>query len=1153
MTKSVFRTTLILTLLISAANFCCGVNADEAHDQKLLAIKKQVLATRTEARARKLELEDAGIKLGDWQRIGPFRNQPPLINWMDNVASSFDFEYDVEKDRGVDDNVSQLKKTYPAPNFPATPSATRKWTSHPAWIDGYYQELPRGPAPSAGESQFLYRTITVNKPVTVSMDLIIRAPESDRRMGERGMEHWRRSGRYWWSLNGEEQQRWEGHRDMPPPKDVTLRAGTNHLFVKLTNNRHAYGFAFSIKGLHPALRHEKGFEGLWRPLQSDVAGDLPYYSQHKGPPPTLNDEERYRSALRRMLALKFHPEPMPGVEHAARDSQGRIVPAIEKALERYPTSDAGDRHRGRLARAEQRVKPLLEKLMTSSKPMFNEVIAAAAAIDQMWDDSIADLPPLLYLERETYNHDALQFTNSGTRNARIRTFDPRSKTVRTLYDFRGKENPGPRPHEINLSWDAKTIYAGGGGGVYALASDGSEIHYVQRGQSPCEMPDGRVVFFSDDVGQSPCKGGGPRRLLFVCDPDGENRKVVSANLTIDNTPTVMNDGRIIFARWDYGVNKNVFNRHALWVQNPDGSAMDLFFGNTTIDPRGFYRPRQVPGRPEVMAVFGPHHANVAGLVGLVWNGSGREAGDGIGFRRLTHDTASVGDRPPHWAFQDPYPLNEQLFLVSFGGRPGNQVGLYLLDRSGNKKCILEAEGKYGIHTAQPFVPRKRPPVIQDRTKTPNWEGGVDLHARLLSDPNWDQKSTLLLKDVYMGLEPEIKRGQIKYLAVMEQVAQSHPRGGSIGVGTIWYANRCVGLVPVEKDGSAHFEVPALRSLYFHVLDEEGKMLMTQGSDFHTMPGEMRSCVGCHEQRKGIGSPPNSGHSPIAATKAPLRPKMPDWGTNGIIEYEAVVQPVLNKYCVSCHTGTQPGGNLNLTGDRTTAYNMSYMELTDRMLVHFTPGTGDTHAQPSNDYDQQSPLSRGTVLSKLTEYVQDPEHCGKAIPFEEQLSIFLWIDSNVPFYSHYRQKSPTVLEAAAKNELRDTWNRRCASCHNQEGRPDTLSGLNSHHVGVHHGGNKPGDWGIARSGMRVRHLNLTNPQHSAALLAPLTGKAGGWGLCKDKEGKGVFTSKKDADYKAILAALKKVVYRGNDQIPDYVGVKELLERERKKAVAASSTK
>jgi hypothetical protein len=625
---------------------------------------------------------------------------------------------------------------------------------------------------------------------------------------------------------------------------------------------------------------------------------------------------------------------------------------------------------------------------------------------------------------------------------------------------------------------------------------------------------------------------GRRQLLFVCDRDGKNRKVASANLTIDTSPSVMNDGRILFTRWDYGVNKNVFNRHAIWQQNPDGTGLDLYFGNTVIDPRSFCRPRQVPGRPEVLCIFGPHHANLTGLVGLLWNGRGKEAADGLGFRRLTRDTASVGDRPTSRAYQDAEPLNEQLFLASYGGRYDRKVGLYLLDRSGNKKCILETRGHRGAHSAQVFGARPRPPVIVDRSRAPRWVREMDFFEQMLRDPDWSRKATLLLQDVYQGIAPEVARGRAKYLAVMEQVIQSGPRGGAMGVGTIWYANRVIGLVPLEEDGSAHFEVPALRSLYFHVLDKEGRMLMTQGSDFHTMPGEFRSCIGCHEQRKGIDVPSYTGRSPIAAGKPAVRPRMPEWGTNGILEYEAVVQPVLDRYCVKCHGGPRPKANLNLTGDRTTTYNMSYMELTDRALVHFTPGTGSTHAQPTNDCDEQAPLSRGSLLSKMAKHVRDPKHCGKAIPFKEQLAVFLWIDSNVPFYGHCRQRSPTLLSGKGRGGLAEVHKRRCAGCHGRDA-PDTRSGLNHHHTAVHVGQYRPGQWGVARSGMRVRHLNLSRPEHSAALQAPLARSVGGWELCRKKDGKPVFAGKSDADYGKILAALKMVVRRKEP------GVKELL--------------
>jgi len=1129
-----FAVILFVALLLSPSL----VVANEAENARLLSILNDVLRQQIEAKESRQVLDEAGVRLDTWHRIGPFRDQLPLLNWMDNVLSSFAFVFDVEKETLAAGGIPQLGKSYKSPNFPATPDVTRRWTAHPEWIDGYYQELPRGPAPSPGESQFLYRKITVDQPVTVSLDFILRSPEADRRMNEKGMEDWRRTGRYHVSLNGEEILRWDGRGNMPNARTVELREGDNHLFAKVTNNRHAYGFAFSIKGLHPALRHEVGFERMWRPHIMDMPSEHPYHMENGAAAAQLSLEQRYRESLIRLRELRFYPQAMPGVESAARDRKGRIVPAMEAGLEKYPTSPAGNKHTARLAKIENVVRPLLERLEESDDPLKDEVFRAVDMIEAMWNETIRELPKLVYLERPSYVYDSMMYEGAGTRDATIKSFHPAGKKIETVYDFRSDKDRPAGANEINVSWDGRTIFIGGNRTVAAIDSDGNNYRRITVGQSPAEMPDGRIVFFDSDVGQSPCKGGGPRRLLFICDPDGENRKLVSSNNTIDTAPSIMNDGRVIFTRWDYGVNKNVFNRHALWTQNPDGTGIDLFFGNTVIDPRSFGRARQIPGRPEVVTIFGPHHAKLTGLIGLAWNEQGKEARDGLGFRRITHDTASVGDAPQPWSYQDPYPLNEQLFLVSFGGRPGHKVALYLYDRSGNRKCIIESASASGIHTAQPFVAKQRPPVIPNRSTSKNWIANVDLHQRLMDDPNWEESATMMLQDVYLGIEPEVRRGDVKYIAVMEQPAQSHGRGGSIGVGTIWYVNRLVGLVPVESDGSAYFEVPAMRSIFFHVLDKDGKMLMTQGSDFHAMPGEVRSCVGCHEQRKGIMSPPGSARTPLAMRKPPVRPQLPGWGTRGIIEYETVVQPVLDKYCISCHQGPKPKGNLNLTGDRTTVYNMSYMELTDRSLVHFTPGTGRTHAQPSNDSDEQAPLSRGSVISKIADHLDGHPHCGQAIPFEEKLKIFLWIDSNVPYYSHYRQKSPTHLAPEARNTLRGVWDRRCASCHNQPDRPDTRSGLNIYHTWVHAGG-RPGEWGVADSGMRVRHMNLTNPDQSGLLQAPLTGKAGGWNLCKTDEGQAIFESKNDPDYKTALEALKQVVQM-RDDIP-YVGVKELLRR------------
>jgi hypothetical protein len=797
---------------------------------------------------------------------------------------------------------------------------------------------------------------------------------------------------------------------------------------------------------------------------------------------------------------------------------------MEKALTRYPESDMGRAHRLRVEALGDEIDKLAVDLLRSGKPAQQRVLALNQELDDLWDDTIRSLPPLLFLERPVYRYDSMQFTHAGQSPSYIRVFDPKAVHVRDVY-----HTPSFRAHDINLSWDGETVFVGGGGHVQAVGIDGKGYRVITSGQSPAELPDGRIVFFDDEPGQSPCKATGPRRLLFVCDPDGTQRKLASANLTIDNHPQVLDDGRVVFARWDYGVNKNVFNRHGIWVQNPDGTELDLFFGNTIVDPLAFYRPRQIPNRPEMVTIFGTHHHSNAGLVGLIWQGAGREAADGVGFERISRDMASVGDFVPIYAYQDPFPLNEQLFLVSYGGGPDHKVGMYLLDRFGNRKCIFESASELGVYCPQPLQPRSRPPVIPERAKVPVY-APPDLRERLLSDPDWSQTATLLLQDVYRGIESRIERGRAKYLAVMEQVPQDHPRGGAIGVGTIFYVNRLIGLVPLEPDGSALFEVPASRSLYLHLLDKDGRMLMTQGSDFHVMPGETRGCIGCHEQRQGIAVSPNTGKAPIAAGNAPVRPKTPNWGTNGIIEYEAVVQPVFDKYCVSCHSGPDPDGRLDLSASRTTVYNMSYMELTDKALVHFTPGTGRTPAQPTNDYDEQSPLSRGTLLSRLTPYLEDPDHCGKAMSWDERYRVYCWIDSNVPFYSHYRQLSPTILTPQAREGLADVYKRRCAGCHDQRPRKDAASCLTQYHQAVHVPP-EPGQWGIAESGMRVRHLNLSHPEHSTALVAPLSKAAGGWSLCSDA---GVFKDRNDMDYQRMLKALSEgVVHRAQP------GVAELL--------------
>ncbi len=161
------KTVMVLTAALAVSAFASSIRAEDPLLDSMWAIAGKVLADRIDADAAKQRLDAAGVKSGAWHRIGPFRDQGPLLNWMDNVDSSYKHVFDVERETLAAGGLPQLDKNLPAPNFPAMPNAVRSWTEHPEWIDGYYQQLPRGPAPSARETQYVYREITADEPIEV--------------------------------------------------------------------------------------------------------------------------------------------------------------------------------------------------------------------------------------------------------------------------------------------------------------------------------------------------------------------------------------------------------------------------------------------------------------------------------------------------------------------------------------------------------------------------------------------------------------------------------------------------------------------------------------------------------------------------------------------------------------------------------------------------------------------------------------------------------------------------------------------------------------------------------------------------------------------------------------------------------------------------
>ena len=131
----------------------------------------------------------------------------------------------------------------------------------------------------------------------------------------------------------------------------------------------------------------------------------------------------------------------------------------------------------------------------------------------------------------------------------------------------------------------------------------------------------------------------------------------------------------------------------------------------------------------------------------------------------------------------------------------------------------------------------------------------------------------VVADVYRGMAG-IQRGEVKYIRINEQVPrpwaarrkwdfhafhQQHSQvsATNLGLKVQW------GIVPVEEDGSAHFYVPADRNVFFQALDGDYQELQRERTYVNYRPGEIRSCVGCHEtpQDNGGGVVKSGGASP----------------------------------------------------------------------------------------------------------------------------------------------------------------------------------------------------------------------------------------------------------------------------------------------------
>lgn len=658
-------------------------------------------------------------------------------------------------------------------------------------------------------------------------------------------------------------------------------------------------------------------------------------------------------------------------------------------------------------------------------------------------DPLIDFSKLLFVDVPCYdalNHESMHrvFPQAQNNEGRLMTLDGLGPEG-SLEDLTGQRGMFWRP---DLSFDAqKVLFCMRPEGertfhLYETSVDGGSIRQITHGLyddlDPIYLPDGNIMFLSNRGNSyARCAVAHPSYVVSRCDSEGKDIYVVSMSNEPEYTPCLLPDGRVMYTRWEY-TDKELMRIQSLWTMNPDGTNVATLWGNQSTWPDMLVEARPIPGSRRIIFSGQGHHDIVHGCIGkidptegfnyphgltrLTWERSWAEVGNGPA-EKLENPDYHVSGR--FEGYRCPYPLSEELFLVSARRSGDARFSLYLMDVWGNRELIHR--GKYDILYAMPVRPRERPRAIPDQVAWP----GPQREGRT------PEPGVLFSNNVFEGL-PAAVRDQAKYVRVIHQEYTTFTYGlkcqmpdhkgdrnrsfhqhagppltitGNDGI------KRILGTVPIESDGSVSVEVPPSIQVHFQLLDEDYRALHIMRSFTGVMPGERRGCIGCHESHTAAPL----GQSSIAMKNGPVQPTPPPWGPRYHLGYCADIQPIFDRYCGRCHQGDGEGRkHLDLTFRASTdsgSYTEPYVTLTlGAKRTHsggFTRGCDGGVAgsllpmvYPLRPEDDRTlpPMTTMSYKSKLIKNATSGKHHEVEVDPLSARKLIAWVDLLCPYWN-----------------------------------------------------------------------------------------------------------------------------------------------------------
>ncbi len=612
----------------------------------------------------------------------------------------------------------------------------------------------------------------------------------------------------------------------------------------------------------------------------------------------------------------------------------------------------------------------------------------------------------------------------------------------------GKTLAGGSFRAPELSYDGARIYfaatqCGRGGErwspeksyhVFKVNPDGSGLTQITDGAwndfDPCVLPSGRVAFISERRGGfGRCHGRPvPTYTLHSMNPDGSDIVALSYHETNEWNPSVNNDGMIVYTRWDY-IDRGDCIAHHPWITYPDGRDPRAMQGNYPINRKA--RPdqetdvRAIPNSPLYVATASPHHGQSFGSL-VIFDPRIEDDGAMAAVKRLTPEARFPEVEGGQLTYGNAWPLNENYFLCAYappmapghtdakGKRSGGVHGIYLVDSFGNKELIHD-DPSINCMSPIPVAPRPCPPVIPHATAV-----GLPAGSKRDAATPTPTTATVLCANVYNSRKSWPAGTRIKEIRVIQLYPKAtapvnHP---DIGIGSESLARNVLGTAAVEADGSVQFTVPAGKLFYMQALDANGCAIQSMQSATYVHPGEQLTCQGCHE--KAQGSPDAPTRSPMALAR-PAAALSPEVEGSSPLSFPRLVQPVLDRNCVSCHVKNKDkapdlGGSPAIWkrpdyGGGNKTWSAAYISLAAAgKYSEGDPIKGFAFSfsarPPDRSPTQTVPGQFGARASRLYQMLQKGHHDVKLSP-QDMRRITTWLDCNSVFFSAYHDLNEQI--------------------------------------------------------------------------------------------------------------------------------------------------